>query len=92
MAPQIDSQELSDYVTSTISSVEKSFRTYPDYELTAPIKFELAIVNTKRAEGGLKLLVVDASGKYDKEIISKITFEVGKKKKAGGFLLVGGRP
>lgn len=32
-----------------------------------------------RAKGAVRLLVADSSGKYGKESISKIKFEIGKK-------------
>ncbi len=70
----IDSKELSDFVRSTIDGIEKGLK--KGYELSGDIEFEAAVVNLKRGEGGIKLYVVDASGKYGKEAVSKIKFKI----------------
>ena len=46
------------------------------YKLSGCIEFEVAVVNVKKGEGGLKLFVVDASGKLGKENVSKIKFKI----------------
>lgn len=73
---EIDSKELEEFVRSACQSIEKGI--IQGYKLTAPIKFEVAVVNEKKAEGGIKLFVVGASGEYKTEQISKITFEIGQ--------------
>jgi|WetSurMetagenome_2_1015567.scaffolds.fasta_scaffold108250_2 hypothetical protein len=73
----VDSEELSNFVSSTISSIEQGLKGKDKkYHLNGSIKFEIAVVNVKKGEGGLKLFVVDASGKVSKENVSKITFEI----------------
>lgn len=71
---KIDSEELKELIRSTIQSIEEGVT--EKYQLKGAIEFNLAVVNVKKAEGGIKLLVVDASGKYSKETISKIRFEI----------------
>jgi hypothetical protein len=75
---KIDSEELRSFVSSTIESIEGGLKN-KNYELKGYISFEVAVVNVKKGEGGVKLFVVDASGKFGKENISKIKFEIGKK-------------
>lgn len=80
---KIDSEELKELVSSTITSIEEGVKDKEnEYQLVGSIEFNLAVVNVKKAQGGIRLLVVDASGKYGKETISKIKFEIGYK----GFL------
>jgi len=74
---EIESKELQDFIESTLASIDRALKN-TGYRLTGPVKFQIAVVSAKRAEGGLKLLVVDASGKYDKESTSRIEFEVFK--------------
>jgi hypothetical protein len=38
----------------------------------------VAVVRAKKGEGGLKLLVVDASGKFGKKTVSTIKFKIAK--------------
>jgi len=73
---KIESEELKDLVKSTIEGIEKGLK--KGYSLQGDIEFEVAVVNVKKAEGGVKLLVVSATGKYDKENISKIRFKVSQ--------------
>jgi len=80
----IDSKELTDLVSSTIDNIEESLKDRK-YRLSKSIDFEVAVVNLKKAEGGLKLLVVGASGKYAKENITKIKFQI-EKDFSGGFV------
>jgi len=72
---KIDSEELKNFVSSTIESIEEGLKG-KKYRLSGCIEFEVAVVNVKKGEGGLKLFVVDASGKYGKENVSKIKFKI----------------
>jgi len=72
---KIDSEELKNFVSSTVESIEEGLKG-KKYHLSGCIEFELAIVNVKKGEGGLRLFVVDASGKYGKEDVSKIRFKI----------------
>ncbi len=73
---EIDSAELGDYVKSTIEGIEKGLK--EGYKLKGEIEFELAIINTKEGEGGLKIKIVNVGGSLSKENVSKIKFKVGK--------------
>ena len=73
---KIESQELKNFIRSTIENIEKGLK--KGYELIGDIEFEVAVVNLKKVGGGLRLLVVDASGKYSKEAVTKIKFRVGQ--------------
>ena len=75
---KIDSKDLESFVRSTIESIEKGLK--EGYELMGDIEFEVAVINVKKAEGGIKLFVVDASAEYGKEWLSKIKFKVSSAK------------
>lgn len=75
---KIDSEELEELIKSTIASIEKGKG--KDYRLIGNIEFEVAVVNVRKGKGGVRLLVVDASGKYGKETASKIKFKISKKR------------
>ena len=47
-----------------------------DYIVAGAIEFELAVVKVKKKGVGVRIYVVDASAKYDKEVVSKIKFQV----------------
>jgi predicted transcriptional regulator with HTH domain len=90
----IDGEELKNLVSSTIDNIEAGLKgKNKQYVLSGNIKFEVAVVTVKKGEGGLKLYVVDVSGKKSKESISKITFEVTDKgRQTGGMLVIGHNP
>lgn len=90
----IDGEELKNLVSSTIDNIEAGLKgKNKQYVLSGNIKFEVAVVTVKKGEGGLKLYVVDISGKRSKESVSKITFEViDKGKQTGGKLVIGHNP
>lgn len=69
----VESKELEDFVRSTIESIEKGLK--EGYGV-GDIEFELAVVKIKKGKGGIRVFVVDASGEYGKENISKIKFRV----------------
>jgi hypothetical protein len=69
------SEDLKNLVSTTIESVREGLKS-KDCGVVGVIEFEVAVVKTKEAKGGLKLLVADASGKYCKENISRIKFSV----------------
>jgi hypothetical protein len=74
----IESQELTDYIKAVIKAIDTATKeaASPNYN-KAPdrIVFNVAMVNAKKAEGGFKLWVVNAEGKYAKEEINKLEFE-----------------
>ena len=72
----IESKELKDFVKATIESIEEGLK--EGYELKGDIEFELAVVTKKGAGAGLKIFVVDASGKYEVEHVSKFKFKIGE--------------
>jgi len=74
---KIDSEELASFVSSTIESIEKGLKD-KKYRLSGSIEFEVAVVNIMKGEGGIKLFVVDASGKYGTENVTKIKFKIEK--------------
>jgi hypothetical protein len=84
----IDSQELTEHIKAVIKAVDAATKEAgsPHYnKVPDKIAFKLAIVNAKKAEGGIKLWVVNAEGKYEKEEISKIEFEYSNNR-VGAFV------
>ena len=73
---KIDSAELGNYVKSTIEGVENGLK--EGYKLKGEIEFELAVINTKEGEGGLKIKIVNVGGNISNENVSKIKFKVGR--------------
>lgn len=82
---EINSDELSQYVKSTIEGMEKGLK--EGYKLKGEIEFELGVINTKQGKGGLKIKVVNLGGGLSKENVSKIKFKVGRHYKP--FICIG---
>jgi hypothetical protein len=57
----IEGEELKSLISSTIDNVEKGIEKR-FYHINGCIEFEVAVVNMKKAEGGIKLYVVKAEG------------------------------
>lgn len=73
---EFEVEELSKYVRSVVEGISKGI---PEgYILTGPISFRLAVVKEKKAEGGFRILVAEAGGKYTSETVSTIEFKVSK--------------
>jgi hypothetical protein len=71
-----ESKELEDFVRSACIGIQKGIT--EGLELKFPIEFEVAVVIQKGVGEVLKLLVVNASGNYAKQKISRIKFKIGK--------------
>ena len=71
-----ESKELEDFVRSACIGIQKGIT--EGLEIKFPIEFEVAVVIQKGVGGVLKLLVVNASGNYAKQKISRIKFKIGK--------------
>lgn len=78
---QVEGQELTEYLKAVAEAAENGLKNTEF--IVSPqdtIIVELAVVNTKKAEGGLKILVLKAEGQYNKDEISKITIPIRRKK------------
>ena len=69
------SEDLRDLVSSTINSVKEGMKE-EKCGVSGTIKFEVSVAKSKEGKTGFKVLLADASGKYTKDNISKITFEI----------------
>lgn len=76
----IESKELTELIRTTIDSIQNGVKG-KGHHLKGSILFDVAVVNLEKAEGGLKLYVVKAEGKYSSECITKIKFEIEKDSK-----------
>jgi len=72
----VEGKELEYFVHSACISIEKGVT--EGLEIKFPIEFEVAVVIKKEADGMFKLLVVNDSGNYAKEKVSRIKFKIGK--------------
>ena len=75
-----ESKELEDFVRSACIGIQKGIT--EGLEIKFPIEFEVSVVIQKGVDGVLKLLIVNASGNYSKQKISRIKFKIGKPLKA----------
>ena len=71
-----NNNELEDFVRSACFGIQKGVT--EGLELKFPVEFEVAVVIQKGADKELKVLVVDASGNYAKQKISRIKFKIGR--------------
>lgn len=79
---KIDSEELKELVSSTITSIEEGMKDKSQkYLIDGSIEFEVAVVTLKKGEGGIKIYVVNAGAEYSKEDITKIKFKIKEKPK-----------
>lgn len=76
---EVDSKELKDFISSAINSIKSGLSEQDHVVALGVIEFELAVVKTKRKGAGFNIHVVDASAKYDKEVVSKIKFKAAPK-------------
>ena len=84
----LDSEELKELVSSTITSIEEGMKDKSQkYLIDGSIEFEVAVVNVSKAEGRIKLLVVGANGKLGQENVTKIKFKI-RPSIAGAFKLI----
>jgi hypothetical protein len=78
-----ESKELEDFVRSVCTGIQKGVT--EGLEVKFPIEFEVAVVIKKEKDGGsFNVLVVNDSGKYAKEEISRIKFKIGKQEASSG--------
>ena len=79
-------KELGDFIQSALNEIERGLGENHNYD--EGINFDIAVVKTKSGGAGFKIFVADASGKYSKEEITKISFVAKKNRKkrtmAGG--------
>lgn len=78
MAKEVHPVELETLVRETIEKIKRGTEG-TGYTQMGDIEFELAIVKVSDKGGGLNIHVLDASGKYSKEELSKIKFKVGQR-------------
>lgn len=71
----VNSEELSRFIKSTVQGIMNGIEG-EEFSIVEPIKFDVAVVKTKEGGGGFKIHVVDASGKFKAEEITKIQFEI----------------
>ena len=68
-------EDLKEIVSQTIDSVKEGMKGR-EVGVTGAIEFEIAVIKSKEAKGGLRFFIADASGNYSKESVSKIKFSI----------------
>ena len=71
----VNSQEIKEIVSSTLNSLAEGLEN-KDSMIAGFVEFELSIIKEGNMKGGFKLILAEASGKYDEKRISKIKFSV----------------
>lgn len=77
---EVDSEELKKYINSVLKAIQSTEDANKDFSLSQGIAFDLSVVHKKKAKGGVKLLIADAEGGYEKQLVSRITFTMNSKK------------
>ncbi len=72
----IESKELEEFLSSSLSAIKKGVEGSGDFRIAKPVEFDLAVINTKEGEGGLKIYVAKAEGRLKSEEISHINIKV----------------
>ena len=86
----VDEEEaFKELISSTIAGIASALKD-TNLAILAPIELELSVVTKKVGAGKVKLVLVEAGGKYEKEEISRIKLYIGSRhgglyKKLGGW-------
>lgn len=75
----VKSKELEEFLSSSLSAIKNGAEGSGDFYIAGPIEFDLAVINTKEAGGGLKIYIVKAKGSLKSEEISHIKIKVSPK-------------
>lgn len=76
----IDAKELTDYIANVLKGIhDPENPILQDYTAMQGVTFDLRVVHKKGAKGGLKILIANAEGEYEKEVVSRITFTMQHK-------------
>ena len=83
----IESKELEEFLSSSLSAIKKGVEGSGDFRIRDSVEFDLAVINTKEAGGGLKIYIAKAEGNFKSEEIShiKITVSPDRTKEARNF-------
>jgi hypothetical protein len=78
----VESKELEDFIRSVCVGIQKGVT--EGLEIKFPIEFEVAVVIQKENDRMVKIMVVNDSGNYAKQEISRIKFKIGKQEASSG--------
>lgn len=73
---KVHSDELEEYIRSTLASIQKGVHADGSFRIHGLIEFDLAVMNAKEGKAGLKIYVVDAGDTRKSEKVSRIAFKV----------------
>lgn len=72
---KVESKELEDYIESSLTAIKRAVAR-AGFSIAKNIEFDLAIINSRKGEAGLKIYVAKAGAKLKSEEISHLKFEV----------------
>lgn len=72
---KIESEELESYIGSSLTAINRAV-TKAGFSIAKNIEFNLAIINSRSGEAGLKIYVAKAGARLKSEEISHLKFEV----------------
>jgi hypothetical protein len=69
-------EDLSKYIRTVMENIDNGIPR--SHTLHGNVKFEVALKKNSQAEGAFRVEVVEIGGKYSREELSKVTFEIGR--------------
>lgn len=75
MKKKIESKELEEYLRSSLASIKKGVDG-SGFEVSGPIEFNIAVMNIKKGEGGLRIFVAGVKGGLKSEKLTHIKLKV----------------
>jgi len=69
--------DLSRYIRSVLKNIDHGMPSC--FDLRGNVKFEVALKKASQGQGAFRVEVVEVGGKYCREELSKISFEIGRK-------------
>ena len=75
------SQELTEYIQSIIKAIKNGVAG-SGFDTQDPIVLDMAVINSKKQDGGFDIFVVKGQGKYKTEEISHLRITLKKRKEA----------
>ena len=73
---KVASNELEEYIRSTLASIKKGVDFDGSFRIHGLIEFDLAVTNVKEGKAGLRVYVVGTEGRSKSEKISHLKFKV----------------
>ena len=76
MPPEIDSEEIQEYVSSTLEAIENGLS--ENHFLQGSVDFEMQVVTERSGDGNIDIKIAEAGGETGTQSTTKIEFSVGQ--------------